>query len=81
MQMLSLLNCRKKNNMVTYPKSKCPITINFIQDHKDESFIFQAANRMIEEGFDQDTILLNVIIYLKNLVETKDKILKAAKVA
>lgn len=55
--------------------------IEYIQDNKDSSFIFSTANRMIEEGFDDDVILLNVIIYLQNLIKVKDTILNTSKVA
>lgn len=55
-------------------------TIKYIQDHKDDAFIFHAANEMIKEGkISNDVIVLNVIIYLNNLVTTKDKILNLTK--
>ena len=56
-------------------------SIQYIIDHKDDSFIFNAANKMIKEGFSDDVIVINVIIYLNNLVKTKDTILNSGKVA
>lgn len=56
-------------------------SLNYIQDHKDDGFIFMAANKMVEEGFDADLICLHVINYLNEQIKVKDKILSACKVA
>lgn len=56
-------------------------SLKYIQDHKDECFIFDAASKMIDEGFDEDTIVHHVIIYLNNLIRVKEQIIKAGKVA